>query len=183
VRRGVVAPGRAEAGAPLVLALGLSVTVVPVAACCFCASGMDADSPRRPTTGMAVNLLLETSRALWLGLHPSPRRASSTPSSAVAALPPPRLLLFLTVPSDTPQVSGLIPWYQGLIPRYHPVSWVPSIRYRSILSWYQRYQVPSGTRYQVPGTRGAHMDREKEKGESLKIFRCNGGLAALDDKT
>uniref|UniRef100_A0A0E0FHG8 Uncharacterized protein n=1 Tax=Oryza nivara TaxID=4536 RepID=A0A0E0FHG8_ORYNI len=64
VRRGVVAPGRAEAGAPLVLALGLSVTVVPAAACCFCASGMDVDSPRRPTTGMAINLLLETSRAL-----------------------------------------------------------------------------------------------------------------------
>uniref|UniRef100_A0A0E0J1A6 Uncharacterized protein n=1 Tax=Oryza nivara TaxID=4536 RepID=A0A0E0J1A6_ORYNI len=71
----VVAPRRAEAGAPLVLALGLGVTVVPAAACRFCASGMDAGSPRRPAT----------------------------------------------VPSDTSQVSCLIPWYQGLIPRYHPV--------------------------------------------------------------
>ncbi|EAZ27333.1 hypothetical protein OsJ_11273 [Oryza sativa Japonica Group] len=51
VRRGVVAPGRAEAGAPLVLALGLCVTVVPAAACHFCASGMDTGSPRRPATG------------------------------------------------------------------------------------------------------------------------------------
>jgi hypothetical protein len=66
-------------------------------------------------------LLLETSRALWLRPRSSPRRASSTPSSAVAALPLPCLLLLLTVPSDTSQVSCLIPWYQGLIPRYHPV--------------------------------------------------------------
>uniref|UniRef100_A0A0E0E049 Uncharacterized protein n=1 Tax=Oryza meridionalis TaxID=40149 RepID=A0A0E0E049_9ORYZ len=64
VRRGVIAPGRAEAGAPLVLVLGLGVTVVPVAACHFCASGMDAGSPRRPATGMAVNLLLGSSSRL-----------------------------------------------------------------------------------------------------------------------
>ncbi|EAZ08465.1 hypothetical protein OsI_30730 [Oryza sativa Indica Group] len=39
VRRGVVAPGRVEAGAPLVLALGLGVTVVPNAACRFAPPG------------------------------------------------------------------------------------------------------------------------------------------------
>uniref|UniRef100_A0A0E0CHG2 Uncharacterized protein n=1 Tax=Oryza meridionalis TaxID=40149 RepID=A0A0E0CHG2_9ORYZ len=39
VRRGVAAPGRAEAGAPLVLALGLSVTVIPAAACRFAPPG------------------------------------------------------------------------------------------------------------------------------------------------
>uniref|UniRef100_A0A0E0D7J1 Uncharacterized protein n=1 Tax=Oryza meridionalis TaxID=40149 RepID=A0A0E0D7J1_9ORYZ len=39
VCRGVVAPGRAEAGAPLVLVLGLGVTVVPAAAYHFAPPG------------------------------------------------------------------------------------------------------------------------------------------------
>ena len=148
VCRGVVALRRAEAGAPLVLALGLGVTVVPAAACRFCASGMDAGSPRRPATSMAIKLLLgSSSRLLALsgsGLAPHlavpPRRH-----------PPP-------LRPSLPHVSSSF-WQYPLIPHKYQAWYLGTkvwylgttryLRYRA--SGIGRYLVGiKGTRYQVP---------------------------------